>query len=172
MVIAIGDCLSDLVSSDDVEDADDEDDEDTELGKLREDDEPGWVVGTSSKRAQQHIERFRQKQMKLDELTQPGWGDVAEIFREWDEKYGTPKSMVPAVINLQIDQVAAAPATTTFRELAQSCEIVLGNSRIPQGTPRPGTSYMRLCSGEWHTNKRIMSHSPDTQHNSSVSNKM
>jgi hypothetical protein len=39
---------------------------------LSEDDEPGWVMGTITKTVQQHMERFRQKQMKIDELTQTG----------------------------------------------------------------------------------------------------
>jgi hypothetical protein len=46
MLIGIGDSLSDLASSDDGEDGEDEDDEETEQGKLSEDDEPGWVMGT------------------------------------------------------------------------------------------------------------------------------
>jgi len=63
MLAAIGDCLSDLASSNDGEDGDDEDDEDTEQGKLSEDDEPSWVIGTITKTVQQHMERFRQKQI-------------------------------------------------------------------------------------------------------------
>jgi hypothetical protein len=50
MLDAIGDCLSDLANSDYEEDG--EDDEDTEQGKLSEDDEPGWVMGTISKTVQ------------------------------------------------------------------------------------------------------------------------
>jgi hypothetical protein len=54
---------SDLASSKDGEDGEDEDndEEDTELGKLNEDDEPGWVVGTISKSLQLRMESFRQK---------------------------------------------------------------------------------------------------------------
>jgi len=70
MLNAIGDSLSDLASSDDEEDAEDEEeDDDTEQGKLSENDEPGWVMGTISKMVQRCMERFWQKQMKLDELT-------------------------------------------------------------------------------------------------------
>jgi len=82
MLVAIRDSLSDLASSDDGEDGEDEDDEETEQGKLSEDDEPGWVMGTISETEQQRMERFRQKQMKFDELTQPGWEDVADYFCE------------------------------------------------------------------------------------------
>jgi hypothetical protein len=78
MLIAIKDRLSDLVSSDDGEEGEDEDYEETEQGKLREDDKPGWVMGTFTKTVQQHMEKFRQKQMKLNKLTQPGWEDAPD----------------------------------------------------------------------------------------------
>jgi len=48
-MVAIRDSLSDLASSDNGEDGEDEDDEETEQGQLREDDEPGWVMGTIMK---------------------------------------------------------------------------------------------------------------------------
>jgi hypothetical protein len=70
MLVAIGDSLSDLASSDEGEDGEDEDDEQTEQGKLSEDHEPGWVVCTISKTVQQGIERFGQRCKKLNELTQ------------------------------------------------------------------------------------------------------
>ena len=59
MLVAIGDSLSDLASSDDGEDGEEEDDEETEQGNLSEDDEPGWVMGTITKTVQQRMERFR-----------------------------------------------------------------------------------------------------------------
>jgi hypothetical protein len=86
MLDAIGDSLSDLASSDDGEDGEEEDDEVTEQGNLSEDDEPGWVMGTITKTVQQRMERFPQKQMKLDELTLPGWEDAADYFSERDKK--------------------------------------------------------------------------------------
>jgi hypothetical protein len=67
---AIGDSVSNLASSADEEDW--QDDEDSEEGKLNEDEELGWVMGTISKRLKQLMDRFRQNQMKLHELTQPG----------------------------------------------------------------------------------------------------
>jgi len=79
MMAAIGDSLSDLVSSDNGEDGED-DDQETEQGKLSEDDEPGWVMGTITRTVQQRMESFRQKKMKLDELTQPGWQDAADYL--------------------------------------------------------------------------------------------
>ena len=84
MVNPIGDSLSDLASSDDEQDGEDEEDDekDTELGKVSDDDEPGRVMGTITKIVQHRIESFRQTQMRLDEFTQPGWGDAANYFRQ------------------------------------------------------------------------------------------
>ena len=103
ILVAIGDSLTELASPDDGEFGEDEDHEETEHGKLSEDDEPGWVIGTITKMVQQHMERYRQKQMKLDELTQPGWEDAADYFRECDKEYGTFKLRVPAVVQPQMN---------------------------------------------------------------------
>jgi hypothetical protein len=56
MLVAIGNSLSDLASSDHGEDREDEDNEETEQGKLSEDDETGWVMGTITKTVQQCME--------------------------------------------------------------------------------------------------------------------
>ena len=71
MLKAIIASLSDLASSDHEDaGADEDDDEDDPAGgKLREDGEPGWVIGTISKMVQYGMQRFWQKQIKLDELT-------------------------------------------------------------------------------------------------------
>ena len=84
----IGDSLSDLASSEDEEDGEDEDDDEEDTGhrKLSEDDEPGWVMGTISSTVQHLMESLGQKQMRLDQLTPLGWGDVANYFRERDMK--------------------------------------------------------------------------------------
>jgi hypothetical protein len=82
MLDAIGVSLSDVASSYHEEDVVDEDDAETKQGMLSEDDEPGWVMGTITNRVQQLRERFRQKQMKLDELTEPEWEEPAIYFRE------------------------------------------------------------------------------------------
>jgi len=58
IIVTIRDCLSDLARSDDGEDGEAEDDERTEQGKLCEDDEPCWVIGTISKMVSQRMERF------------------------------------------------------------------------------------------------------------------
>ena len=84
LMVAIRDSRRDLASSNNGEDGEDEDDEETEQGKRSKDDEPGWVIGTITKVVQQCMERFRQKQMKLNQLTQPGWEDPADYFQERD----------------------------------------------------------------------------------------
>jgi len=130
MMAAIGDSLSDLACSDDGENGEDEHEE-TELGKLSEDDEPGWVMGTISKTVQQRMESFWQKQMKLDELTQPGWEDAADYFRERDKMYGRAELRVPVVVQPQTDDDASAPPPTTFAELMERLDIVPGISQMP-----------------------------------------
>jgi hypothetical protein len=84
MLNAIGDSLSDLASSEDEEDGEDEDvdEEDTGHGKLSDDDELGWVMGTISKTVQYSMGSVRQKQLRLNKLTQPGEGDAADYFRK------------------------------------------------------------------------------------------
>jgi len=54
-------------------------------------------MGTLSKMVQYYTESFRQKQMTLDKLTQPGCGNLANYFPERDMKYRTAKPKVPAV---------------------------------------------------------------------------
>ena len=83
---AIGDSLSDLACSDNEEDAEDgEEEDDTEQGKLSKDDEPGWVMGTISKTVQRCMERFWEKQMKLDKVIQLGSADAADYICERDK---------------------------------------------------------------------------------------
>jgi len=114
MLYAIGDSLSDPVSSDNEEDGEDEgdDNEDTELGNMSKDDEPGWVMGTISKMVEKRMQIFRQKHMRLEEITQPGRGDVANIVRERDMEYGMADLRVPATVDSQTDMTAATPSLT------------------------------------------------------------
>jgi hypothetical protein len=162
MLNAIRDSLSDLASSDDEQDGEDEEDdeEDTELGKLSDDDEPGWVTGTITKTVQHRMESFRQKQMRLDELTQLGWGDAANYFRERDMRSGTAELMVPAVVKPQIDLTTATPSPITVGEHLQTPEIVRGQSEMPAVTSRPGCSQMRLGSEKPQSYKFIPVLSP------------
>jgi hypothetical protein len=127
IMAAIRDTLSVLASSDNGEDREDED-EQTEQGKLSEDDEPGWEMGTISKTVQQHMESFRQKKMKLDELTQPEWEDAADYFCEQDKKYGTADLRVSVGVQPETDDDTSAPPPTTFGELMERLDIVPGIS--------------------------------------------
>jgi hypothetical protein len=60
MLVASGDSQSDLATSDDGEDEEGNAD-DTAQGKLSDDDEPGWVMGTITNTVQQRMERCQQK---------------------------------------------------------------------------------------------------------------
>jgi hypothetical protein len=82
MLNHVGDNLSNLGSSDGEQDGEDkeDDEEDTELGKLGDDDEPGWVMGTIFKSVLRRIEGFGQKQMRLHKLTELGLGDATNYF--------------------------------------------------------------------------------------------
>jgi len=168
MLVAIGDSLSDLASSDVGEDGENEDDEETEQGKLSDDDEPGWVMGTITQTVQQRMESFRQKQMKLDELTQPGLEDAADYCGEYDKKYGTSELSVPAVVQQQMNDDALAPLPTTFGELMEILDIVPGISQRLQGTSRPGSSYIRLGSVKPQSKSRMPSGEPAAESDSST----
>jgi len=80
------------------------------------------------------MERFRQKPMKLDKLTQPGWEDAADYIHESDKKYGTSELSVPAVVELQTNDDAPAPLATMFGELKEILDIIRRISQRPQGT--------------------------------------
>jgi hypothetical protein len=125
---AIGDSLSDLASSNVEEDGEEDNDDEayTGHGKLSEDDEPGWVIGTISKTVQHRMESFRQKQMRLDELMHPASADVGSYFRERDMQYGRTELKVPAVGKPQTDWTAAILSLTTFGNHMQVLDIVPG----------------------------------------------
>jgi hypothetical protein len=92
------------------------------------------MMGTISKTVQHHMDSFWQKQMRLDELTQPGWEDATDYFREGEMKYGTTELKVPAAGKPQTDLTAATPSPTTFGELMEALDIVPGQSPMPQVT--------------------------------------
>jgi len=164
MLNAITDSLSDLPSSDHEHDGEDEEDDeaDIEHGKLSDDDETGWVMGTSSKTVKHCKESFQQKQMRLDELTQQGWRDAADYFCNNHMKYGTGEFKVPAVVKPQIDMSAATPSPTTFGEHMQTLDIVWGQSQMPAVTSPPGSSQMRLASEKPQSHKFTPVFSPNT----------
>jgi hypothetical protein len=80
------------------------------------------------------MESFRQKQMRLDELTQLGWRDAADYFRDRHMEYGTTELMVPADGKPQTDSTADTPSMTTFGDLMQAIDIVPGQSQMLQVT--------------------------------------
>ena len=132
MMVVIGHSLRLIGSSDDGEDREDENDEETEQRKLSEDDEPGWVMGATSKTFQHRMEILRQKPIKFDELTEPGWGDSADYLRERDTKYGSTELRIPVVVILETDHDVAAPALEPFGELMECFDIVPGRSQMVQ----------------------------------------
>jgi hypothetical protein len=84
--------------------------------------------------------------MMLDKQPQPEWEDAADYFRERDKKYGASELWVAAGILPQTKDDAPAPLPTTFGERMESLDIVPGISQMPQGTSRPGSSHIMLCS--------------------------
>jgi len=168
MLVAIRDSLSDLPSSDDGEYGEGEDDEETEHGKLSDDDEPGWVMGTITNTVHQCIESCGQKQMKLNEQTQPGWLNAADYFRERDKKYGTSRLRVAAVVETPTNDEAPARLPTTCGELMKSLDIVQGISQRPQGTSQPGGSHVRLGSVKPQSRLGIPSAEPAAEPDSST----
>jgi hypothetical protein len=54
--------------------------------------------------------------MRLDQMTQPGWGDAPNFFHERDMKYGTAKLKVPAVVMPHIVMTPASASPTTAGE--------------------------------------------------------
>jgi len=151
MLNAIGDSLSDLASCDDEEDLEDEEEEeeeDTELGKLIKEAEPGWVMGTISNAIQQRMQRNKQQQMELDELTQPGLGHTPAYFGGRQMKYRLAQLKIAAVVKPRADDVGTAPAQTTIGKLIEPRDIIPRISQMPQGTSHPGSSHRMLDSEE------------------------
>jgi len=123
-MVAIHVILSDLASSTDGEDGEHENTEETDQGKLSEDDEPGWVMGTITKTIQQLMAMLWQKLMTVDKLTQSRWEDATDYFCECHMKYGTTELRVPVAIQLLKDHDPVAPAPTTFGGLKKFLDIL------------------------------------------------
>jgi len=167
MLNAIGDRLSDLACPDNEqygEDAED-DEEHTELRKLSDDDDPGWVMGTIFKTVQHRMDCFRQKHMTVDELTQSGWGDIANYFRVRDMMYGTAKVKVLAVVKPQIETTAATTPPSICAEHMQTLEIILRESQMPAVISRLGCSQLRLGSQNRQLHKFLPILLPDAAPN-------
>jgi hypothetical protein len=89
-------------------------------------------MGTISKTVLHSLESFLQNQIKLDELMQPGWEDVANDICWGDMKNMTTELKVPAVVKPQIDTTAATPSPKTFGDLMHTLDMVPGLSQIHQ----------------------------------------
>ena len=172
MLNAIEESLSNLASSDNWEDGKDNDgdEEDHELGKRSENNEPGWVMGTIYKTVQHRMGCFPQRQMRLDELTQPGWGDAPNYFNEIDQKYGTTELQEPAVGQLQTEHDTPSFALMTFCEPMETLDSVPGKSHMLHVPSLAGSSHMRLGSHIPQTQKCILSLPPNTAPNLSLIN--
>lgn len=96
----VGNSLSNHARSDDSEKGEDEDDDEeySEPDKLFKDEIPGSVMIKISNTVQHPTQRFRQKQMMLEELIQPVLGDSANKCHKRVMKYGTAKLIVVAVV--------------------------------------------------------------------------
>jgi hypothetical protein len=123
-------------------------------------------MGTITKMVQYHMENFRQTQMRLDTLTQLGWGDAANYFRERDMKYGTAELNFLAVVKLQIHITAATASWTTAGEHMQTLAMVRGQLEIPEVTSQAGSSQLRLGSEKPQSNKFIPAFLPNVAANS------
>jgi len=102
--------------------------------------------------------------MRLEELTQPGWGGPADYFRERDMKSGMTEFRVLAVGKPQTDTTAATASLTTCGELKQALDIVPTQSQV---TSRQGSSHMRLSEEQPHADDQIVPMMPNTVPNSS-----
>ena len=162
MLNTIGDSLCNLASSDDGAHGEDHDDDEEKpvAGKVSEDDESGWAMGTIPETVHQRLERFRQKQMKLDQLKQPGGGDAADYIHERDKKSGTTELNVPAVVQPKTADDAASSVPTTFSEPLDTIDSVPGELEMPQVTSLPGSGHMRLGSRKLQTHEPIPSLPP------------
>jgi hypothetical protein len=118
IMYAIGYTANDVAKSDDGQAGTDEDNDeaDTELNRLSDDYKPGWATGTITETVQHGMESFWLRQIRLDELTQPAWGDAANHFRERDMNFGTAKLNFPAVFKPQMDTTVATPSPTIVGE--------------------------------------------------------
>jgi hypothetical protein len=162
MMADIRDSLSDLASSDDGEDEEDENEE-TAQGKLSDDDEQGWGMGTISETVKQPMESIRHKQMTLEEVTDPELEDTADDFHERDSTYGIAELSVLVVIQPQTDDDASEPPPTKLGEHMERLDIVHGISQMPQGTARPGSSHIRLGSVKPQSNMNICGLQPPSE---------
>lgn len=133
---AWGDNLSNLAHSGNDEDceADEENEVDRGHGKLSKDDGLSSVMGIISKTVQQHMKIFQCKNIRIDELTQLEWEDVAHSIHDRNGKYGKTKLKILTVVQLQPEKVGATPALRVFGKLMETVDIISRRLRILHGT--------------------------------------
>jgi len=120
-------------------------------------------MSTITKTVLQSLERFLQKQMRVDKLTQPGLEDAANYLSERDKKYGTSPLRVPAVVQQHADNDPATPVPSMIGELLECLDIVPGLLHMTQGTSRPGSRHIRLGSVKMQSNTTISGFEPAAQ---------
>jgi len=94
-------------------------------------------------------------QMKLDDLTQPDWEDIADNFCDRDKQYGAFSLCIPAVVQPQTEGDAAVSAPPAFGDLMECFDIVLGIWQMRQETSRPGSIPIWLGCSQLQSNLRI-----------------
>jgi len=114
-------------------------------------------MGTIYKMVQYPMERFRQKQMKLDELMPPGGRDSADYFRERDTKYRTTELNVPAGVQSQtvVDATSSMPMTCIKPQ--ETLDGIPGYLQMPHVTSRPGSTHLSLGSRTLQTHEHVLS---------------
>jgi len=71
---------------------------------------------------------IRHNQMKLEELTEPEWGDVAHDYHERDTKYGMAELNIVTVIQHPTGTVAIAPVLTASGYILNTLASIHGKS--------------------------------------------
>jgi hypothetical protein len=82
------------------------------------------VIGTISNTVKHGLESFRQKEIRLDKLTELEWQDTANYFPERDMRYGTAELKICPVFKPQIAPNADTASPTTPGEHLQTHDIV------------------------------------------------
>jgi len=85
---------------------------------------------------------LRQTEMKLGEMTWPGWGDMPNYLRESDDTYTTAQSLIPVVIQAETKKCTATSAMTIFAECIETHDTIPVQSQMPWGTSQPRSSQM------------------------------
>jgi len=112
------------------------------------------------------MEWSRQKQMRVDELTEPGCEEVADYIHQRYWNYRNSKVKELAVVQPQTNDDAAALATSKFGELMECHDIDQGILQMPQRTFRPGCSHISIGAVKPQPNTSMSVLVPATMPNS------